>query len=40
MERPNHRNHSNIDWSRVKESLVYLPGGLILLYGLWLALTV
>jgi len=26
-------------WSRIRERLVYLPGGLVLLYGFWLSLT-
>ena len=40
MYRRNNKHQSSIDWSRVRERLVYLPGGLILLYGFWLSLTV
>ena len=29
-----------IDWSRVSTQIVYLPGAIILLYGLWLTLTI
>jgi hypothetical protein len=25
-------------WPRLRQSLIYLPGALVLLYGLWLAL--
>ena len=39
MGRPSNKHQWSIDWSRVKERLVYLPGGLILLYGFWLSLT-
>ena len=38
MDRPSNKHQSSIDWSRVKGRLVYLPGGLIMLYGLWLSI--
>jgi len=40
MERQNYRLHSAIDWSRLRRRLIYLPGAIILAYGLWLSLTV
>lgn len=40
MDRMGNKNQSSFDWSRLRERLIYLPGGLILLYGLWLTLTV
>jgi hypothetical protein len=33
-----HNYQSQIHWSRIIERLVYLPGALILGYGLWLTL--
>lgn len=39
MRRSSSKHYPGIDWSRLKDRLVYLPGGLILIYGLWLSLT-
>lgn len=39
MERSNYQNPTGIGWSQLMGRLVYLPGGVILTYGLWLALT-
>jgi len=38
MERLNYQ--FRIDWSALKDRLVYLPGAAIMAYGLWLTLTV
>jgi hypothetical protein len=40
MERQSYQNQSGIGWSSLKERLVYLPGAVVLVYGLWLSLTV
>jgi hypothetical protein len=37
MERQNY--HFHIDWSRLLDRLVYLPGAAIMAYGIWLTLT-
>ena len=34
------QNRWATDWSRLKERIVYLPGAVVLIYGLWLSLTV
>jgi hypothetical protein len=39
MHRRNYQNHSGIDWSAITGRLVYLPGAVILVYGVWLSLT-
>jgi hypothetical protein len=39
MERQNYQFHFSIDWSRLTNRLVYLPGAAILAYGFWLTLT-
>jgi hypothetical protein len=33
-----HRYQHQIDWSRIRDRLIYLPVAFILGYGLWLAL--
>jgi hypothetical protein len=40
MSSRNSQNHLPVDWSRLKDRLVYLPGAAILAYGFWLALSV
>ncbi len=40
MERQYPRKQTSRDWPRLKERLIYLPGGVILAYGFWLSLTV
>jgi hypothetical protein len=39
MGRQNYQIHFCIDWSRLTNRLVYLPGGAILAFGFWLMLT-
>jgi hypothetical protein len=39
MERQNYQFHFSIDWSRLTNRLIYLPGAVILSYGFWLTLT-
>jgi len=39
-----YQNHSGnqrigVNWPRLQERLVYLPGAMVLIYGLWLSLT-
>ena len=29
-----------IDWSRLRQHMIYLPGAVILIYGFWLSLSV
>ena len=33
-------NQTGIDWSRIRERLVYVPGAIVLAYGFWLSVTV
>jgi hypothetical protein len=40
MERQSYQIHFSIDWPRLKNSLVYVPGAAILAYGFWLTFTV
>ena len=40
MTKQDFRNHSNFDWAQLKDRLVYLPGAVILVYGMWLTLSV
>ena len=39
MERQNYQILFSIDWRRLKNRLVYVPGAAILAYGFWLTLT-
>ncbi len=41
MQKQSHRlaNKYFNAWSHVRVRLVYIPGGLVLLYGFWLSLT-
>jgi len=41
MQKQGHRlvNKNFNAWLRLRERLVYIPGGLVLLYGFWLSLT-
>jgi hypothetical protein len=39
MERQNYQIYFSIDWSRLTNRLVYLPGAAILAYGFWLTFT-
>jgi len=40
MSRRSYQNQLPVDWSRLTNRLVYLPGAAILAYGFWLALSV
>ena len=33
------QQQNGIDWQRLRERLIYLPGAVILAYGFWLTLT-
>jgi hypothetical protein len=42
MEQYNYRDqHKALStWSKLKQGIIYLPGAAIILYGVWLSLTV
>ena len=40
MQSPRWQQRFMIDWTRLKQQMIYLPGAVILVYGLWLSLTV
>ena len=39
MQRTRRHQRIGIDWTRLMQQIIYLPGALVLLYGFWLSLS-